>query len=802
MNMLGYPTHFGHLECLKLIASNKFAEKRIGYLGLMLLLDEGQEVLMLVTNSLQQDFQNKTNPHVVGLALAAMGNICSKDMANDLASDVEKFFSHQNAYVKKKAALCACRIIRKNPDLIEDFVPGAIQLLNDKSHAVLLTAVTLIVEMIRIRPKMVKEFKKIVPTVVRLLKNLVVAGYVSEYDVAGITDPFLQVKIIHLFRLLATGDGEASEQMNDILAQVAINTEPTKNPGNAILYETVMTIMSIEAESGLRVLAVNILGRFLLNRDNNIRYVALNTLCKVVSKDTQAVGRHRATIVDCLKDPDISIRRRALDLVYALVSKGNVKSLVKELLNYLTSTPSTEVEFKKDLSDKIVNIVERFAPSKRWQIDTMISVLAAAGGLSSESTLTDLVALVAQAKELHAYSAFQLYHTASDSNATQSLLAQAAVWCIGEYGEHLISQEGASRASSHLKDGQFSSLAPPKLLDYLERVLRAHDATVISRQLVLTALIKLAARIPSEQDRIRRMLGNFSTSLSLELQQRSVEYSALANEQFASIRPSVLARMPAPERKKDKEDKDEDGEEEEEDQQEEEEDEERDEAPKEIPRAAERKSEPVQSKPVSSVLGDLDSLLGGGALQSTPQPSVNSGLGGLDLNALLGGPTPVQATPPPLTQMPSLVPFAGASAVDPLMMLGGFGAPAAPQQASGDRTWPAEVVYQANGLTITFNYTQPQGSADTLDVVAQFANSSDSDMADLDFQVAVPKYITLTMQRASSSTVPKRNQGVSTQNIRFVNTNPQKKIVIRVKINYTVGGQAQSYQAQISQFPC
>ena len=31
---LGYPTHFGQIECLKLIVRNKFIEKRIGYLGL------------------------------------------------------------------------------------------------------------------------------------------------------------------------------------------------------------------------------------------------------------------------------------------------------------------------------------------------------------------------------------------------------------------------------------------------------------------------------------------------------------------------------------------------------------------------------------------------------------------------------------------------------------------------------------------------------------------------------------------------------------------------------------------------
>lgn len=59
-----------------------------------------------------------------------------------------------------------------------------------------------------------------VPLLVRHLKALVTTGYSPEHDVSGITDPFLQIKILRLLRLLGKGDERASETMNDILAQV------------------------------------------------------------------------------------------------------------------------------------------------------------------------------------------------------------------------------------------------------------------------------------------------------------------------------------------------------------------------------------------------------------------------------------------------------------------------------------------------------------------------------------------------------------------------------------------------------
>ena len=68
-------------------------------------------------------------------------------------------------------------------------------------------------------------------------------------------------QVLRLLRLLGKGNAEASDTMSDVLAQVATNTEVARNAGNAILYECVQTIMGVESIGGLRVLAVNILGR-------------------------------------------------------------------------------------------------------------------------------------------------------------------------------------------------------------------------------------------------------------------------------------------------------------------------------------------------------------------------------------------------------------------------------------------------------------------------------------------------------------------------------------------------------------
>ena len=172
------------MACLELIASPKFTDKRIGYLAAMLLLDERQEVQMLMTNCLKQDM-NSTTQFIVGLALCTLGSIASVDMARDLAPEVEKLVKSSNAYIRKKAALCAFKIIRKVPELMEMFLPVTRTILSEKNHGVLITGIVLITEMAERSPDTLAHFKKMVPNLVRILKNLIMAGYSPEHDVNG-----------------------------------------------------------------------------------------------------------------------------------------------------------------------------------------------------------------------------------------------------------------------------------------------------------------------------------------------------------------------------------------------------------------------------------------------------------------------------------------------------------------------------------------------------------------------------------------------------------------------------------------
>ena len=690
-------------------------------------------------------------------------------------------------------------------------------------------------------------FSRLVPSLVRQLRNLLSMGYSPEHDVSGISDPFLQVSILSLLRILGTNNEETSEAMNDILAQVATNTETSKNAGNAILYECVQTIMTVEAGDDLRVLAINILGRFLLNRDNNIRYVALNTLKKVISQDAAAVQRHRNTIVDCLKDPDVSIRQRALELIYRLVNMENVQGLTAELLNYLVVCP---VEHRAEICSRVLKVVDSFSPDPRWRVDTLITMLTIAGKECADKVLAAIIVYVSSSSEdLRGYATHKLLKAVRDDDGEQLGLLVVGIWCIGEYGDMLLSPysfEG-TEAGGVSYSVKFEASDPLTIIDLVNKCATRVIANESIKARALTCFAKLTERFkgcdPAVIAKLKSLIKNYDSSMSLELQLRSCEYGVLVNGNAHNS--SALARMPVVDSKA---------------------------------IAAKRSTSVAGFSMGGDAMGGLEGdLLSGGGGDSTMTNGggdaksfapVSNGGGGdslLDLDDIFGGgggssTVPATSSPIPMTssltssltqQQPvqadnlagNTAQTSPAPANDADLLSDIFSAPAAtqqqptpqpplqPQQLQQQQQQPPPLppqqtidpfaapmqtttttaapsdnrfsAYAKDGLNIDFTCVKSDPTnIQKASCTAIFTNSTNTDMTSLVFQAAVPKYIQMEMLPPSGTTVPGSNGGEVRQTINVVNTMcGTKALMFKLKIKYTAGGKVVEDMLTCNSFP-
>ena len=484
------------------------------------------------------------------------------------------------------------------------------------------------------------------------------------------------------------------------------------------------------------------------------------------------------------------------------MNEGNIRTLTKELLDYLNVC---DVEFKPDLTNKICMLVQRFAPDKRWYIDSLVQVLSQAGPYVKPEACRSLLVLIMNASQLHSYAVRAFFRALGSYRDTTALsLLTTATWiigegwcatllrllpcwwqlhavtylaklssmlaylplCAGEYGELLLSSSG-----SKLLEGEPPlSATEAEVVDLLQGMLLRPDLGLEGREYALTALMKLAARFPGSAGRIKALIDQQTTSLQLEVQSRSVEFSRLFN--FEAIRPQVMEHIPPLEES----------------------------AYDASLEPAEPSTAAAAEQPAAGAAADLAALLGldapapsgsapvGLVPAAAPASSV-SALQDLLAGDLLGNGSAVAAVPAP----------ALAVAADPLAdLLGGGGAPA---PASTSAPAPSFTAYQRGGVTITFSLSKPAGPEST-DVLATYTSSLPQPLTNFTMQAAVPKFMQLRLDPASSAVLPASGQGSITQKLHILNTmHGTKAMVLRIRLSYTgTTGDSVVEQAEVS-FP-
>ncbi|XP_012472819.1 AP-2 complex subunit alpha-1 [Gossypium raimondii] len=532
--MLGYDVDFGHMEAVSLISAPKYPEKQVGYIVTSCLLNENHDFLRLAINTVRNDIIGR-NETFQCLALTLVGNIGGREFAESLAPDVQKLLlsSSCRPLVRKKAALCLLRLFRKNPDVVnvDGWADRMTQLLDERDLGVLTSSMSLLVALVSNNHE---AYWTCLPKCVKILERLARNQDVpQEYTYYGIPSPWLQVKTMRALQYFPTiEDPNTRRTLFEVLQWILMGTDVVKNvnknnASHAVLFEALALVMHLDAEKEMMSQCVALLGKFIAVREPNIRYLGLENMTRmlIVADVQESIKRHQAQIITSLKDPDISICRRALDLLYGMCDITNAKDIVEELLQYLNSADFT---MREELSLKAAILAEKFAPDLSWYVDVILQLIEKAGDFISDDIWFRVVQFVTNNDDLQPYAAAKAKEYL-DKPAVDEKMVKVCAYILGEYSHLLARRPGCS---------------PKEIFSIIHEKLPSVSTTTIPLLLSAYAKILMHTQPPDQvlQNQIWTIFTKYESCIDAEIQQRAVEYFALSRKGAAVM--DILAEMP------------------------------------------------------------------------------------------------------------------------------------------------------------------------------------------------------------------------------------------------------------------
>ncbi|OWM68960.1 hypothetical protein CDL15_Pgr025147 [Punica granatum] len=532
--MLGYDVDFGHMEAVSLISAPKYPEKQVGYIVTACLLNENHDFLRLAINTVRNDIIGR-NETFQCLALTMVGNIGGREFAESLAPDVQKLLisSSCRPLVRKKAALCLLRLYRKNPDVVnvDGWADRMAQLLDERDLGVLTSSMSLLVALVSNHHE---TYWSCLPKCVKILERLARNQDVpQEYTYYGIPSPWLQVKTMRALQYFPViEDPNTRRSLFEVLQRILMGTDVVKNvnknnASHAVLFEALSLVMHLDAEKEMMSQCVALLGKFIAVREPNIRYLGLENMTRMlmVTDVQDIIKRHQAQIITSLKDPDISIRRRALDLLYGMCDVSNAKDIVEELLQYLSTSDFT---MREELSLKAAILAEKFAPDLSWYVDVILQLIDKAGDFVSDDIWFRVVQFVTNNEDLQPYAAVKAREYL-DKPAIHETMVKVSAYLLGEYSHLLARRPGCS---------------PKDIFSIIHEKLPTVSTSTIPILLSTYAKILMHTQPPDLelQNQIWAIFQKYESCIDAEIQQRAVEYFALSRKGPALA--DILAEMP------------------------------------------------------------------------------------------------------------------------------------------------------------------------------------------------------------------------------------------------------------------
>jgi AP-4 complex subunit epsilon-1 len=512
--MLGHDASFGYIKAVEMAASASLYHKRTGYLVCSACLSPEHEFRFMLVNQMQRDLQSANVLEICGGLLASTALITA-DMVPAMSGEVTKLLNHDSETVRKKTIITLHRFHELAPDVVtaEELYEKVRKVLCDRDPSVMGSCLNVIESMAKDDPV---KFKDLIPSLVSILKQIGEHRLPSEFDYHRVPAPWMQIRLVRILSLLGQGDATSSSGMYEILFDTMKKADIGINAGYAIVYECIKCITRIYPNTKLLDAAAEAISRFIESRSNNLKYLGVTGLAMIVESHPQYAAQHQMSVMDCLEDPDETLQRKTLDLLYRMTNPVNVEFITDKLLDFLRGT--TDLFLKQQLTTRVCSVAERYAPSNAWYIKTITQLFEVSGDMVEPQVAQNLMSLIAEGTGesdeedmLLRQTAIELYVQLLQDKPPAKLpkiLLETMAWCLGEY--------------AYLSAAMSLEEILTKLCQWNKAILQPS-----TRKFLTSAIFKLVAQAGTCPPQAAAVVDEYTRSKDVDLQQRCLEFQAL-----------------------------------------------------------------------------------------------------------------------------------------------------------------------------------------------------------------------------------------------------------------------------------
>ena len=297
------------------------------------------------------------------------------------------------------------------------------------------------------------------------------------------------------------------------------------NAQNAVLFEAVNLVIHLDTERELMETITSKLGKFIQSRETNVRYLGLDAMTHFAARaDTlEPIKKHQSIILGSLRDRDISVRRKGLDLIYSMCDPGNAQPIVNELMRYLQNA---DYAIREEMVLKIAILTEKYATDIQWYVDVSLRLIAMAGDHVSDEVWQRIIQIVTNNESLQVYAAQTILEYIRLDQCHETIV-KIGGYLLGEYGHLVADNPGCS---------------PIEQLIALQSKLP--EASTSTRAILLSSFVKFVNLFPEIKPQLLQVFMVYSHAIDAELQQRSCEYLALATLPTDDLLRTVCDEMP------------------------------------------------------------------------------------------------------------------------------------------------------------------------------------------------------------------------------------------------------------------